>query len=628
MYLSCGNIPFLTFKFLNLGCLEMPLQMKNLTIILLLCFSHTFCMAQNSMDDALAFQYYQQGQYQEASVLLEKLFTRTKSDSYFDMYLNSLLKIKKFEEAEKLVKRLVKENPRNISYTIGMARVYQEKGQPDAAAKKYAEILSNLPADEFAIRDIANRFYSFQAYDLAISTFIEGRKVLKNDQLFTYEMLSIYRYKKDKNMLVQEYVSALRYTPDLLLQAQSVLATVFEEKSDYLLLQTALLKKIQKEPEVEVYTKLLIWQYLQQQEYEMALRQLIAQDKRIKDDGFILFNSANTFLENKAYTTAIKAFEYIISKGKEHPYFLQAKVEMINAKYQLLISGQFDKTKINELANEYNSILEEYGKNPRTVFALRKWANLQAFYLNDLPKAEKALEAALAIPGLASSDIGQLKLDLGDIYILTQQPWEAFLVYEQVAKQFESQVIGNEAHYRSAKLSFYQGNFAYAKSQVDVLKASTTQLIANDALNLSLVISDNLQTPLDSSALKMYADAEMLEFRNQSPMALKKLDSINVVYPNNSLADDILMSKSKIFTKTGDITKAINVLKELVENFNTSIWNDDALFTLAELFEKNVKDNEQAKTYYQKLINDHPGSMYAAEARKRFRTLRGDNIGT
>ena len=628
MYLSCGNIPFLTFKFLNLGCLEMPLQMKNLTIILLLCFSHTFCMAQNSMDDALAFQYYQQGQYQEASVLLEKLFTRTKSDSYFDMYLNSLLKIKKFEEAEKLVKRLVKENPRNISYTIGMARVYQEKGQPDAAAKKYAEILSNLPADEFAIRDIANRFYSFQAYDLAISTFIEGRKVLKNEQLFTYEMLSIYRYKKDKNMLVQEYVSALRYTPDLLLQAQSVLATVFEEKSDYLLLQTALLKKIQKEPEVEVYTKLLIWQYLQQQAYEMALRQLIAQDKRIKDDGFILFNSANTFLENKAYTTAIKAFEYIISKGKEHPYFLQAKVEMINAKYQLLISGQFDKTKINELANEYNSILEEYGKNPRTVFALRKWANLQAFYLNDLPKAEKALEAALAIPGLASSDIGQLKLDLGDIYILTQQPWEAFLVYEQVAKQFESQVIGNEAHYRSAKLSFYQGNFAYAKSQVDVLKASTTQLIANDALNLSLVISDNLQTPLDSSALKMYADAEMLEFRNQSPMALKKLDSINVVYPNNSLADDILMSKSKIFTKTGDITKAINVLKELVENFNTSIWNDDALFTLAELFEKNVKDNEQAKTYYQKLINDHPGSMYAAEARKRFRTLRGDNIGT
>lgn len=602
--------------------------MKNLITILLVFLVNTYCVAQSSMDDALAFQYYQQGQYQEASVLLEKLFTRTKSDAYFDMYLNALLKIKKFDDAEKLVKRLSKENPRNISYAIGLARLYQERGQADAATKKYAEILSNLPADEFKIRDVANRFYSFQAYDLAISTFLEGRKVLKNEQLFTYELLSIYRYKKDKNMLVQEYVSALGNTPEILLQAQSVLATVFEDKSDYSILQTALLKKIQKEPEVEVYTKMLIWQYLQQQEYEMALRQLIAQDKRIKDDGFILFNSANTFLENKSYATAIKAFEYIISKGKDHPYFLQAKVEMINAKYQLLASGQFDKTKITELANEYNSILEEYGRNPRTVFALRKWASLQAFYLNDLPKAESALESALAIPGLATTDIGQIKLDLGDIYILTQQPWEAFLIYEQVAKQFENQVIGNEAHYRSAKLSFYQGNFAYAKSQADVLKASTTQLIANDALNLSLIISDNLQTPLDSSALKMYADAEMLEFRNQSSAALKKLDSINIAYPNNSLADDILMSKSRIFIKDGEVTKAISALKELVNNFNTSIWNDDALFTLGELFEKNIKDNEQAKIYYQKLVNDHPGSMFSAEARKRFRTLRGDNIGT
>jgi len=602
--------------------------MRNLIIIVLLTVTSSFCIAQTNMDDALAFQYYQQGQYQEASVLLEKIFNKTKNEAYFDMYLTSLLKLKKFDDAEKVVKKLAKENPKNLTYIIGLARIYQEAGQPDAATKKYAEVLSNLPADEFKIRDVANRFYGFQAYDLAISTFIEGRKVLKNDKLFTYELLSIYRFKKDKNMLVQEYLAALPTTPELLLQAQSVIATVFEEKSDYIILQTALLKKIQKEPEVEVYTKFLIWQYLQQQEYEMALRQLIAQDKRIKDNGFILYNSANTFLENKAYATAIKAFEYLISKGKDQPYFLQAKVEMINAKYQLVVSGQFDKTRISELANEYNALLEEYGTNARTVFALRRWANLQAFYLNDLPKAEKALESALVIPGLNAADIGQIKLDLGDIYILTNQPWEAFLIYEQVAKQFEAQVIGNEAHYRSAKLSFYQGNFPYAKSQADVLKASTTQLIANDALNLSLIISDNLQTPLDSNALKMYADAEMLEFRNQTPAALKKLDSINIAYPNNTLADDILMSKSKIFIKGGEINKAISALKELIENFNTSIWNDDALFTLGELYEKNVKDLEQAKSFYQKLINDHPGSMFSAEARKRFRTLRGDNIGT
>jgi TolA-binding protein len=197
-----------------------------------------------------------------------------------------------------------------------------------------------------------------------------------------------------------------------------------------------------------------------------------------------------------------------------------------------------------------------------------------------------------------------------------------------VAKQFENQAVGNEAHFRSAKLSFYQGNFSYAKSQADVLKASTSQLIANDALNLSLMISDNLQSKVDSNALKMYADAEMLQFRNLPAKALIKLDSIAIAFPNNSLTDDILMAKSRIYIKTNEINNAIKVLKELIDQQGTSLWADDALFTLADLYEKNLKNNEEAKALYQKLISDYPGSMFTTEARKRFRKLRGDNIGT
>ena len=602
--------------------------MKKLVLIISFCLSALCSSAQESVDDALAYQYYQQGQFQEASILLEKLFNKTNSDTYFELYFTSLLKIKKFEEAEKLVKKMIRQNPKKPTYSIALGRFYQEKGQIDEANKQYLQAINNLPAEEYKIRELANNFYNFQAYDLAITTFLQGRKLMNDNKPFTFELLSIYRYKKDKNMLIQEYLNALPEMPQLLPQAESVLSTVFEDNSDYQLLQSALLKKIQKEPQTEIYTKLLIWQYLQQQEYEMALRQLIAQDKRIKDDGAILYQAANTFLSNQAYPVAIKAYEYLLLKGKENEYYLPAKVELVNAKYQLVIAGKFEKNAITELAAAYQSILDEYGKTPQTVFALKKWVNLQAYYLNDLEKAEKGLEEALKIPGLPNAETGQLKLDLGDIYILTQQPWEAILLYEQVAKQFENQAIGNEARYRSARLSFYQGNFTYAKSQADILKASTSQLIANDALNLSLLISDNLQSSTDSSALKMYADAEMLQFRNLSAKAMVKLDSIPIAFPNNSLLDDILMAKSKIFIKNNEISQAIIVLKELTEKQHTSIWADDALFTLAGLYETNLKDNEQAKVLYQKLINDYPGSMYTTEARKRFRKLRGDIIGT
>ncbi|MEJ2882674.1 tetratricopeptide repeat protein [Pedobacter sp. GR22-6] len=602
--------------------------MRKIILILLCCLPPIFCAAQDNINEALAFQYYQQGKFQEAAELFEQLFSTSKNDSHFELYVLSMIKLKKYEELEKNIKKQIKAAPKSLQYPLALARVYQEKGQTEQANKLYAESLNKLPADEFKIREVANQFYGFQAYDMAIATFLQGRKIMNNEKLFTYELLSIYRFKKDKNMLIQEYINALGESPELLPQAESVLSTVFEDKSDYLLLQTALLKKIQKEPQMEIYTRLLIWQYLQQQEYEMALRQLIAQDKRIKDDGAILFNTANTFIANKAYSTAIKAFEYLIIKGKENPWFLPAKVEMIDAQYQLVISGQYDKQAIAGLAASYQSILNEYGKTAQTVFALKKLAKLQAYYLNELGQAEQSLESALSISGISNADLGEMKLDLGDIYILTQQPWEAFLVYEQVAKQFEGQPVANEAHYRAARLSFYQGNFAYAKSQADVLKASTSQLIANDALNLSLLISDNLQSTLDSNALKMYADAEMLQFRNRFPQALNKLDSIAIAFPNNSLLDDILMAKSRIYVKNGDIPNAVKMLKELTEQQSSSIWADDALFTLADLLENNLKDTEQAKILYQKLINEHPGSMFTTEARKRFRKLRGDNIGT
>ncbi|WEK19010.1 MAG: tetratricopeptide repeat protein [Candidatus Pedobacter colombiensis] len=602
--------------------------MKKLSIIIVFCFANLVCLGQDNVDDALAYQYYQQGQYQQAVVLLEKLFNRVKSDTYFELYFTSLLKLKKYDEAEKLVKKLIKQDSKNLGYGIALARIYQDKGQTEAANKLYLQVINNLPPDEFKIREIANHFYSFQAYDLAVTAFLQGRKILDDNKPFTYELLSIYRYKKDKNMLIQEYLNALPEMPQLLPQAESVLSSVFEDNTDYQILQSALLKKIQKEPQIEIYTKLLIWQYLQQQEYDMALRQLIAQDKRIKDDGSILFNTINTFLDNKAYPVAIKAYEYLLTKGKENPYYLPAKVEMINAKYQQVITGQFDKKTIATLAGEYQTIIDEYGKNRQTLFALKKLANLQACYLNDLKQAETALENILGIPGIPSSEIGQIKLELGDVYILTQQPWEAFLIYEQVAKQFENQEIGNEARYRSAKLSFYQGNFTYAKSQADVLKASTSQLIANDALNLSLLISDNLQSTIDSNALKMYADAEMLQFRNLPSNALAKLDSIAIAFPGNSLVDAILMAKSRIYIKNNDFSNAVITLKRLIAQQTASIWTDDALFILADLYENNLNDTEQAKKLYETLINNHPGSMYTNEARKRFRKLRGDNVGT
>lgn len=605
--------------------------MKRFLLLLLVSFLSSTMWAQDNIEEALAYQYYQQADYEKAANLLEKLFNRNRNDNYFDLYYTSLLKIKKYDEAETLVKRLIKQSPQKLNYQIALGRVYQESGKTADANKIYYTAIQNVQKNEFQIRDLANSFYRFEAYDMAVNTFLHGRKILNDEQLFAFELLSIYRFKKDKLALINEYLNALPANPQMLPQAQSVLANLFESNNDYQILQSALLKKIQKDPQNEIFTELLIWQFIQQQEYEMALRQIIAQDRRTKNASNLLFNTANTFVANKAFATAIKAYEYLLTKGTENELYLPSKMQLINAKYELALQGKVETTAIKPLADEFSQIITQYGINSRTIFALKKLSYLQAYYLNDLSSAEKTLEQALKVPGLPGMEAAQLKVDLGDIYVLNKQPWEAVLVYEQVSKQYENLPVANEARFRSARLSFYQGNFKFAKSQADVLKASTSQLMANDALNLSLLISDNLQSKNDSLALMMYADAEMLQFVNNNSAALKKLDSIAIAYPKNSLADDILMAKAKILIKNNDFSNAETNLKQLISLHFTSIWIDDAIFTLAELYETKLNNTAEAKRLYQQLITDFPGSMLNTEARKRFRNLRGervDNLGT
>ncbi|MFC4213252.1 tetratricopeptide repeat protein [Pedobacter lithocola] len=605
---------------------------RNIFIIILF-----FCISANAQnlrqnrqiipdESSLAIQYYQEGDYEKAAVIFEKLFQSPNNEGYFDIYFNTLLKLKKYDVAEKIVKKQIKQSPQSEMYSIALGKLYQEKGDASAANKIFTDVIAKMPKDEFKIRMLANSFYRFENYEYAIQTFKQGRKLMNDEKAFAYELLNIYRFKKDKPMLMQEYLDILPTNPQLLPQAEAVLAMLFEDKSDYQTFQAGILKKVQKEPDAEIYIQLLTWNYIQQQEYDMALRQLIAFDKRTKADGGTLFNAIYTFVDNGAYETAIKAYEYLLTKGKENQYYLPAKIEMLNTKYSIQTKGKYDAANLDLLAKDYQILLDENGKNKNTLFAIKKLATLQSYYLKQPEKAEVALEDAIKLPGISAVEVGQLKLDLGDIYILTNQPWEAFLVYEQVSKQFEGQAIGNEARYRSAKLSFYQGNFEYSNSQCLVLKAATSQLIANDALNLSLLISDNIQTPIDSNALKMYADAEMLIFRNLPQQAIKKLDSILVKYPQNGLGDAILMSKAKILIKADDYAEAAVILKKVTDDFKDGIWTDDALFTLADLYEKKLNNIAEAKIYFQKLITDYPGSMFSAEARKRFRNLRGDGV--
>lgn len=601
--------------------------MKRIIIFLILIISSLGLKAQLSSEEALAMQYFQSGDFEKAAILYEKLFNRTKNTNFYDPYFNSLLKIKQFNEAEKLSRNLLKSNPGNFTYSVDIGRIYQEKGNQEKALEWFNTLIRTMPANEFAIKDLAITFYRAEAYDFSIRAFITGRKLLNNENAFNYDLLSLYRFRKDKPNLIQEYINLLITNPEALPQAQSVLGNILEGSEDFNQLRTSILRRLQKQPQSIVMTEFLTWQYIQQKDFDMALRQTFALDRRLKEDGNRVFDLSRLLISNQAFEQAIESLNYLVSKGAENNYYIPAKIELLNVKTRQLTSIKFSKETLINLENDFNALLNEYGRSSGTVFAIRQLANLQAYYLGKPAVAAQQLEKLLEINGLPPHIIGQTKSDLGDIYILTGEVWEAALLYGQLEKSYANEPLGQEARYKNAKLAYYQADFIWAKAQLNVLKSSTSQLIANDALNLNLIISDNLQNETDTAALRKYAYADLMIFKNQPDKALTILDSIPILYPGNSLADDIFMAKSKIFIKNNEFNQAIEQLIGIIENYPTELWGDDAVFILADIYETKFNQPAKALELFQKIITDFPGSLYVIEARKRFRKLRGDKLG-
>lgn len=604
--------------------------MKTLFCTMLLVFVSILSHAQATSEDVLALQYYQSGEFEKALSIYRKLFNQGRNQAeYYDAYFNTLIKLKHFDDAEKMAKKMASANKGNYNYQIDLGRIFRERGQQEKASELYNNLIKSLPKDEISIRELSITFYRADAYDFSIKTLLNGRKILNDESAFSFDLLALYKHKKDKEMLVQEYINLLSKDDNVQLanQAKSAFSSILTSAEDYTILKTALLRKLQKDPQNIACSEMLAWQYIQQKEFDMALKQIVALDKRLKEEGDRVYDLISILLANKAYNQAIEGLEYLLTKGPSSPHYVPAKMQIMYTKDQQLIAGKYNHAELLQLEKDYTALLQEFGRTRNTVFAMRQLASLQSSYLNKAKAAETLLEEILKIPGLSSTILGQTKLELGDVYILTGEVWEAALIYGQVEKEFANAPLGQEAKYKSAKLSYYQGDFTWARAQLDVLKSSTSQLIANDALNLSLLIVENTESEADTNALRKYAKADFLIFINQYDQALKTFDSINNLYPKNSLEDDILMSKARIFQKQNLLDKSIEQLNLIVSTYSTGLWADDALFMLAEIYEFSLNNNVKASEHYQKIIKDFPGSLYVTEARKRFRVLRGDNLG-
>lgn len=583
----------------------------------------------NAQSSKLAQQYYRDGEFEKAAAMYDKLYQQHRNnDFYFDRYIDCQLMLEKFDEVETIIKRELKKDPKNVKLYVTYGNLFERQFKDAEATEQYQKAIKKLPADRFAITKLAGAFTSLTKYELAIEAYERGGEMINDKEIFAYNLAELYRRKGDVKKMIENYLNSLENNPNRLNSIKSQFMRYLQEEEDFDELQAQLYERIQTDRNVIQYPELLTWLFIQRKDYRSALRQSKALDRRLDENGGRIYRLAQIAANDNDYDAAIEAYNFIVEeKGPISTYYIDAKREGLRARRNKLVEGfNYTETDLRELEAAYESFLTEFGRDRRTASIVSELADLEALYLNDIDKAISLLEEMINYPAIDPKIQAHGKLSLGDYYLIQGERWEATLLYSQVDKAFGEDLLGHEARYKNAKLSYFFGDFQWAQSQFDVLKASTSKLIANDALDLSVFIMDNMGLDSTDASLRLYSDAELMTFQNRFDSAFAKLDTLVARFPEHSLEDDVYYAKAQIFKRLREYTKAEEMFQKIIESYPEEIRADNSLFELAELYENHLGDLEKAKSLYETIFIDYSGSTYAVEARKRFRRLRGDDI--
>ena len=615
------------------------MRFKYLFIVLFSIVSVSSFFSQvSTIDFQLAKKYYLDSDYEKAALYYEKIFKESEHRlKIYENYKSTFIELNKFKEAEKLIKTLIKENPNKLKFLVDLGVIY---GLVDRSDKK------NQVFDKAIVQIIKETSYD-NAFDLGLAFEKIGNlekalevylnfesKNLLNPFAFHSKIALIYNKTGQTNKMINTFFEMLDFNNKFLQNVQNGLVNSIDFQNNLKekeILRQSIIEKIQANPKKIVYIELLAWFYLLNNDYENAYTQIKALDKKLNKNGSKLLELGNTALNNQDFKVAIKCFDDVVLKSNSLDYKFEAKNKKLFAlKSKILYGNKIIQEELEELKANYLLILSQLN-NSKNVYnnSIRKYnllldlSEIEAFYLGDISSAKQHLNNAILIPRLKEKQKGNAKLKLANILVLEDNIWEASLMYLQIEKQFKDDQLGHLAKFKNAQVYYFSGEYDWCQAQLKVLKASTSKLIANDALELSVLISDNYNMDTSEVAMKLFSYADMLTFQQQFSKANILYDSILKNFKNHSLNDEIIFRKAKINLKQHNYQKAVEHFKLLIDNYPNSILLDNALFLIASIYEEKIKDFDQAKKYFKTILFDHKGSLYAAESRKRFRKLAG-----
>lgn len=587
---------------------------KQILFVVLLVSS--FGYAQNEY--LLAENYFSAGEYEKATTVYKKLYEKSPfNTTYLQRLISCYQETTQFVRAEELLKAKIQSNPSQVFLYVYLGYNYERQQQKEKATIYYQKALSAIDEKSNYSGLIAAIFKHYSLIEYAITAY---EKAMKNNPKanYNFQIAQLYGEKGAFKKMFQSYIDLIDKNPDYVKNVQRYVSrylTNDAESKNNILFRKTLLRKSASNPKDE-WNLLLSWLFAQQKEYGKAFLQERALYQRNSEDLSQIFLLGKIAFENTDYDSAKQIFSFV----NENALFDEEKLEA-----NLYLAKIAIKTKSNQTEELFQRLFSTFGKNQATIKLQVLYADYLTFQKNNASKAIEVLKNALGFSN-SKFDKARIKLKLGEVLVFTGKKNKALIYFSQIQTQLKNHPLAQQATFKVAQTSYFNGDFTWAKAQLKILKSATTQLIANDAIALFLTITDNEPVDAIPSGLKAYAKADLLAFQNKNQEAVAVLKDILNKFKGQPIEDEALFKQATLFIKLQAFENAIVSFKKIIQGDPKGILRDDAHYALAELYNYQLNNPEKASEHYQKIIFDFASSIYLVDARKKYRKLRGDAL--
>ena len=572
-----------------------------------------------AQNDQLALDYFEKGEFDKALTLLEPLFEKQPSNSfYFDKVIFCYQQLQQYNKAEDLItKRRKKYSQPYLLIEEGYN--WQLQKQENKAHKKYEEALKTIEDNPNYAYQIGSSFEKKVLPEWALRAYQKGQELNPNIN-FDYQVALLYGQMGQLDEMTNKLLDYAYSKPDNIVTVQNYLTRfLLDDASESFntSLKKALLIRTQKTPDV-FWNQFLSWYYVQQKEYGKAFVQEKAVFKRDPESLYNIISLAKMAVEDQQTEDAATMFEFIIANTQNTSLQIEAQQYLMQTK--IANAGAKDYPTLLE---NMKLLLKKYGFTPYTLELQIMTAHFETFYLNDATSGITLLQQSLDLP-LNTRQASKIKMELADIFLYDTKFNQAILYYAQIEDNLKNDEMAHEASMKMAKANYYKKDFDWALQNVKVLKQSPSLLIANDALELFLLIQDNSAEDSTKTALKAFAEADLKLYQNKKSEALTSFLQIIEQHKGEKIEDAALYRIAGIYKDLNDFTKSLRYYDAILTEHKESVYTDEVLFFSGEIYNKDLNDPEKAKNFYEKIIFEHQDSIYYTEARRQYRILRGD----